>query len=152
MHTLYITSHDYQVLRRLLSVIAYDPSRQRDLAYLRAELDRACITHTPAERPSTVRLGSRFEFFDPKSGKSGTFVLCLPGAHPKRGTALSVTSRFGAAVLGCSVGDEVTWEEFGGSHRVILRHVEPPSSSDTERQHSAPQAFSGYATDSNQCQ
>ena len=129
MPTIYLTSEDNARLRRLLLLKPYESSsRYRDLAFLRDKLARASIVADPAERPSTIRLRSTFEFFDLQSGETGLRTLCLPDELSAREDGLSVTSRFGAAVIGRSVGDEVRWVTPVGLRRLVIRDVvQPPA-------------------------
>lgn len=123
MHTIYITSDDNRRLRRLLLLTPYAPERRRELEFLRTELDRASIVTDAMERPTAIRIGSWFRFIDTQSGETGDHTLCLPDELGWTENGLSVTSAFGAAVIGCCAGDEVYWSTPMGRRTILIRAV-----------------------------
>lgn len=128
MRTLYITSQDNARLRLLLLLTPHNSTQRRELEFLRGELDRAFIVPNGAALPSAVHLGSTFNFTDLDTGENGTCTLCLPSEQSRFERALSVTSHFGAAVIGCSVGDTVQWHTAVGRRRIVIRSVRQPRS------------------------
>lgn len=124
MHTIYITSTDNERLRRLLLLTPFTLGRRRELNILRSELDRACIVADTSDRPTAIRIGSWFEFRDAQTGATGAHTLCMPHETPSLEDGLPVDSRFGVAVIGCSVGDEVRWETAVGLSRILICDVQ----------------------------
>ena len=134
MHATYITSSDYERLRLLLIRTPYTSGRRRDLTFLRGELDRASVVPDPTDRPAAIRLGSRFEFLDLQTRAIAERTLCMPDELPLYDDGVSIDSRFGTAVIGCSVGDEVRWKTAANLHRIVIRDIRPgPHARDHER-------------------
>ena len=125
MHTIYITFKDNEQLRLLITQTPFTSERRRDVDFLRTELDRASIVADASHRPTAIRIGSWFEFLDIQTGAVGAHTLCMPGEMPLLEDGLSVDSRFGAAVIGCSAGDEVRWQTPVGWRRILIREVQP---------------------------
>ncbi|HCU0877381.1 TPA: nucleoside diphosphate kinase regulator [Morganella morganii] len=77
---------------------------------LNEELDRAEIL-PPAEMPATVvTMNSCIRFEDLSSGKESIRTLVYPASLKDSAEQLSVMAPLGAALLGLSVGDEISWE------------------------------------------
>jgi hypothetical protein len=131
MHTIYISAEDNARLRMLLILMPFSREVRREAAFLRHELDRAVLIRTPADHPRVIRLGTQFEFHDLRSGDRGAHRLCLPEDLPRLRNGLSILTRFGAAVMGCSVGDEVTWATPVGTRRILIMGAIPPESAAT---------------------
>lgn len=123
MHTIYITSMDNERLRRLLLLTPFTPDRRREFDFLRKELDRAWIVADVSHRPTAIRIGSWFEFRDAQTRAIGAHTLCMPHEMPSLPDGLPVDSRFGVAVIGCSLGDEVQWETPVGLSRILICDV-----------------------------
>lgn len=132
MHTIYISPEDNARLRLLLMLMPYSAEARHDVRHLRAELDRAVVMPDPGERPQVIRIGSVFEYQDFRSGGRGARRLCLPADVPHEPNGLSILTRFGAAVIGCSLGDEVAWVTSVGMSRILILGVIPPASASTD--------------------
>ncbi len=107
-----ITLHDLHRLERLLSSLegASQPGWWR---LLRAEVDRAALVDDPQEQPPFVRIGSTVVFRD-ESGTTYEGVLTLPGQALERVDAIPVISPVGAALLGLSEGQTITFRRSDG--------------------------------------
>ncbi len=138
MHTIYICPEDNTRLRLLLMLMPYSPDARRQSAFLRSELDRAVVIRSLSEHPNVIRIGTNFEFHDIVSGDRGAHRLCLPNDLPRMNNGLSVLTRFGAAVIGCSPGDEVAWATPVGTRRILITAAIPPQSAVT-RMHVQPE-------------
>ncbi|ACB75900.1 hypothetical protein [Opitutus terrae] len=123
MDTIYITTEDNARLRLLLLLSPYTDTRQRERELLRRGLDRAAILPLSADWPEAIRLGVAFEYEDLDNGVIHTGCLCLPDEEATTAHGIPVLSRFGAAVIGCCVGNEVWWAEMDRSRRILVRRV-----------------------------
>lgn len=123
MNTIYITAQDNARLRRLLLLSPFTDPRQRERELLRRELDRAAIVPDSHGQPEAVRLGVHFEYEDLAVGAVEIGCLCLPGDEETTPNGISVLSRFGAAVIGCCVGNEIWWAEPDRSRRIRIRRI-----------------------------
>ena len=103
-----INELDAERLDMLLEQPAYADSPVAEA--LNEELDRAEIL-PPAEMPATVvTMNSRIRFEDLSSGKESIRTLVYPASLKDSTEQLSVMAPLGAALLGLSVGDEISWE------------------------------------------
>ena len=103
-----INELDAERLDMLLEQPAYADSPVAEA--LNEELDRAEIL-PPAEMPATVvTMNSRIRFEDLSSGKESIRTLVYPASLNDSAEQLSVMAPLGAALLGLSVGDEISWE------------------------------------------
>lgn len=123
MNTIYITAEDNARLRLLLLLSPYTDAGQHERELLRRELDRAALLRGRTEGPEVIRLGVTFEYEDLQTGAIETCCLCLPTDEPATREGISVLSRFGAAVIGCSVGNDVWWAEADRCRRVRIRRI-----------------------------
>jgi hypothetical protein len=123
MHTIYITPEDNARLRLLLLLSPYTDSQRSERELLRQELDRAAILNAATDGVKVIGLGAAFEYEDVPSGAVATARLCLPGDQATTPNGLSVLSRFGTAVIGCGVGNEVWWAESHHCRRILIRKV-----------------------------
>jgi regulator of nucleoside diphosphate kinase len=100
-----------------------------DLALVLAEeLERA---HVLADVRSghSVGMGSEVEFRDDTTGKVQTLTLVYPGDADIAQGRISVLTPVGAALIGLSAGDSITWETRTGEVRRLtvlkIRELEP---------------------------
>lgn len=125
--TITLTTVDHLVLEtRLARMRATDPRNRATCQSLREELARASLLPAEAMPPSIVRLGSTFTVRDLDAEENDTFTLVLPEQADLANGRLSVFTPLGVALLGYSVGDEVTWPMPGGLRRMRLLEVAPP--------------------------
>lgn len=123
MDTIYITAEDNARLRRLLLLSPYNDAGRRERELLRRELDRAAVLPRSVERPDAIRLGAVFEYADLPTGTISVGCLCLPADVAAVPHGISILSRFGAAVIGCCVGNEVWWAETDHCRRIRILRV-----------------------------
>src|SRR6185437_2578066 len=79
------------------------------LEFLRTELDRARIVDDGDRDTRFVRIGSTVRFSD-EQGKVYRLTLALPGARPGDAGAISIVTPVGAALLGLSEGQSISYE------------------------------------------
>jgi len=128
MHSLYITSEDYEKLRRLLILAPFTSDRRRDLSLLRARLERAWIVPSLANYPSIIRLGSWFEYRNTHTSATGAYTLCMPHEASSLRDGLSIDTRLGAMIIGRRAGEEVRWVSSAGTVGLLIREVKQTQS------------------------
>jgi regulator of nucleoside diphosphate kinase len=96
---------------------------------LDAELDRAMVVeHLP---PGVVAVGSRVRFEDERTHGVREAVLVYPSAADASHGRISVLAPIGAALLGLSVGDAISWPlPDGREARIRILAVEDPAAAD----------------------
>ena len=119
-----LTAKDYESLSMLARAAE---TRMPDLALVLAEeLERA---HVLADVRSghSVGMGSEVEFRDDTTGKVQTLTLVYPGDADIAQGRISVLTPVGAALIGLSAGDSITWETRTGEVRrlTVLKIREP---------------------------
>ena len=87
--------------------------------YLREELDRAHVLPPEKLRPDIVNLGSRVEFRDEQTGKVQEIVLVYPFDADIACRRVSVLTPVGAALLGLSVNQTISFHTRTGERREL---------------------------------
>ena len=87
--------------------------------YLREELDRAHVLPAEKLRPDVVSLGSQVEFRDEQSGKSQEIILVYPFDADITRRRVSVLTPVGAALLGLSVNQTISFHTRTGQKREL---------------------------------
>lgn len=121
---IYLSPYDHHRLQSLIAV-AED---QVVLRGLRAELDRAVVMPGHARVPTgVVAMYTHVMFEDQETGAIGEVVLTLPEhADPEKAT-VSVFDALGTALLGCTVGDVITFAgEAGEKTLKLIRVIQSP--------------------------
>lgn len=117
--TIHVTQHDMERLRALIASSnnsARGDDRDRPyLATLAAELDRAIVVGADEVPPDVVTMNSRIRLRDGR--RSWTMTLVFPENADPEDDRLSVLAPLGAAILGCRVGQRVTFRVPGGVER-----------------------------------
>ncbi len=117
--TIHVTQHDMERLRALIDSFknnARGDDRDRPyLVTLAAELDRAIVVGAEEVPPDVVTMNSRIRLKDGR--RSWTMTLVFPENADPEEDRLSVLAPLGAAILGCRVGQQVTFRVPGGAER-----------------------------------
>ena len=87
--------------------------------YLREELDRAAVIPAEKLRPDIVSLGSQVEFRDEHTGKSQEIILVYPLDADIARRRVSVLTPVGAALLGLSVNQTISFRTRTGDRREL---------------------------------
>lgn len=87
--------------------------------YLREELDRAYVIPTEKLRPDIVSLGSRVAFRDEQTGKVQKIILVYPLDADITLRRVSVLTPVGAALLGLSVNQTISFHTRTGERREL---------------------------------
>ena len=85
--------------------------------YLREELDRARVLPAEKLRPDIVSLGSQVEFRDEQTGKIQEIILVYPLDADIARRRVSVLTPVGAALLGLSVNQTISFRTRTGERR-----------------------------------
>jgi len=119
--TLHIAAEEHE---RLIGLAQAHLKRFPEAAErLLAEADRAVVL--PADRlpRGVVTMGSYVEFRDEESGDVRCVQLVYPGEADIAQGRISVMTLIGAALIGLSAGQSITWPKRRGEHRrlTVLR-------------------------------
>lgn len=87
--------------------------------YLREELDRARVLPAEKLRPDIVSLGSQVEFRDEQTGKTQEIILVYPLDADIAHRRVSVLTPIGAALLGLSVNQTISFRTRTGERREL---------------------------------
>jgi regulator of nucleoside diphosphate kinase len=87
--------------------------------YLREELDRAHVLPAEKLRPDIVSLGSQVEFRDEQTGKIQEIILVYPFDADITRRRVSVLTPVGAALLGLSVNQTISFRTRAGERREL---------------------------------
>ncbi|ACL57750.1 nucleoside diphosphate kinase regulator [Methylobacterium nodulans] len=100
---------------RLSALAAAAQDRMPDVASCLAdELDRAQIVAGRGRLPPFVRMGCQVEFRDDTTGRVQIVTLVYPGEANIEQGKISVLTPIGAALIGLSTGQSITWETRSG--------------------------------------
>ncbi|RCX10236.1 nucleoside diphosphate kinase regulator [Extensimonas vulgaris] len=107
-------------LERIEAVLAALPASVfPGKAELQAELDRADVAEPQAIPPTVVTMNSTVRFAIAETGKEFCLTLVYPRDMDGSADRISILAPVGAALLGLSVGDELTWPGPGGKTMTV---------------------------------
>ena len=107
-------------LERIEAVLAALPASVfPGKAELQAELDRADVVEPQAIPPTVVAMNSTVRFAIAETGKEFCLTLVYPRDMDGSADRISILAPVGAALLGLSVGDELTWPGPGGKTMTV---------------------------------
>lgn len=121
---LYLTDYDYERLELLLDNMNRVPqNRREDLSQLEDDL-ATCNIVSPSEMPANiVTLHSTVRYLDLDSNKERVVTLVFPSNADLSTGRISIAVPLGAAILGHSEGDLVTWKTFDGTKTIRIEEV-----------------------------
>jgi regulator of nucleoside diphosphate kinase len=111
-----IAKPDYERLSNLVDSALATPLVGE---YLAEELERAHIVEADEVQPTVVTMHSRIVFRNESTGDVRTVSLVYPGEEDIDEGCISVLTPVGAALLGLSEGQSITWETLTGESRVL---------------------------------
>ncbi|UUP16408.1 nucleoside diphosphate kinase regulator [Nitratireductor thuwali] len=116
------TDHD-----RLLGLADALEDRDPTLAEtMVAELERARVVEDSALPKTVVRMGTTLTY-TADGGEETTVTLVYPGEADIEAGRISVTTPFGTALIGLSVGQSIDWEARNGKvHRLTVTEIRQP--------------------------
>jgi regulator of nucleoside diphosphate kinase len=88
-------------------------------AELQAELDRADVVEPQDIPPTVVTMNSTVRFAIAETGREFCLTLVYPRDMDGSADRISILAPVGAALLGLSVGDELTWPGPGGKTMTV---------------------------------
>jgi regulator of nucleoside diphosphate kinase len=104
---IYITGQDLGRLDVLLANLSN--KNTRSFKFLRDELDRAQLVDNEQAVKPFVQIGSRVLFSD-EQGNTYRFTLAFPGHKPGDVGKISILTPVGAALLGLSEGQSISYD------------------------------------------
>lgn len=115
--TIRVADADYERLANLAR-----SSETEGAALLSRELERARVVSDAqtVDEPAFVRLGSLVEYADLVSGRVRRVEVTIPETADIDQDRLSVLSPIGAALIGLSAGDTLSWTSDDGRPRVVV--------------------------------
>lgn len=114
-----LTTRDFAQLDRLLRTYARThPCRAAEI--LKTELARAKIVETADIAPNVVRMHSQVRLRDEHSDRDRVVTLVYPAERGSTRDALSILTSLGAALIGLSQGQEITFTGPDGRTRHVL--------------------------------
>lgn len=87
--------------------------------YLANELERAQVVDSPADAAAVVRLGSKVRFTESANGDGRELTLVMPNEADIDAGRISILTPVGAALLGLSAGQGITFTLPNGSERAL---------------------------------
>lgn len=118
-----LTRRDFAQLDRLLTTYARTrPSRAADI--LRGELTRAKVVESTDIAPAVVTMHSQVRIRDEHTDRERVVTLVYPSERGSTRDALSILTSLGAALIGLSEGQSITFTgPDGRSRRVMIMNV-----------------------------
>ncbi len=95
---------------RLLALATLAVSRLPEINFLLRELERAQVTDQARINSSTVTMGSQVDFTYGRSARVETVTLAFPGDQDLFTGRISVLTPVGAALIGLSEGQTITFQ------------------------------------------
>jgi regulator of nucleoside diphosphate kinase len=118
-----LTRRDFSRLDQLTALHGGAESR-RVVDFLVGELSRAHIVESDRIAPNIVTMRSEVLFRDEETGRERAVTLVYPREHAGQDSALSVLTPLGAALIGLSEGQTISFETIDGrSRRVAIVKV-----------------------------
>jgi len=121
--SIYLTRRDFAQLDRLLTTYARSrPCRAAEI--LRSELARAKIVEVADIAPNVVRMHSQVRIRDDHNNRNRVITLVYPAERGSTRDALSILTSLGAALIGLSEGQSITFTgPIGRTRRVTVVKV-----------------------------
>jgi regulator of nucleoside diphosphate kinase len=128
MPPIVVSEADYERLTNLAAAIE---ERAPEVAgVLQAEMDRARVVPADSFPADVVQMGSTVEFRS-DSGEERRVTLVYPGEADLAQGRISILTPIGAALIGLSPGQSITWAARDGRrrHLTVLRVARPDGAS-----------------------
>ena len=113
-----LTRRDFRRLDQLTATHATAEAR-RVVDFLVGELSRARVVESDRISPDVVTMHSEAVFRDEETGRERAVTLVYPSEHAGNDGALSVLTPLGAALIGMSEGQTISFETGDGRARRV---------------------------------
>ena len=122
--TIRVTDFDSRRLQSLIEGSKLVDRRDAgSVDWLERHLDEAEVTPAGHIGPDVVTMSSQVLVADIDNGETFDFQIVFPRAADAASGKISVLAPLGMAVLGRSVGEEITWKVPGGLRRLRVDRV-----------------------------
>ena len=134
MQHIYITEADATRLREMIAqgLPSLNAKDQPYLQSLEQELARATVVPAGEIPRNVITMHSKVRLRDLDSREEMTYTLVFPDEADPAEDKISVLAPVGTALIGCKVGDTVTWKVPAGVRRLSVKAIvfQPESSDD----------------------
>jgi regulator of nucleoside diphosphate kinase len=128
LQSILITQVDKARLQAVIDRARQEESESRPgLDDLQHELDRAEVIDPELIPEGLVAMNSTVRLRDLDSDETETYTLVFPQDSDIRQNRISVLAPVGTAIIGCQVGDVVTWSVPRGKVQLRIEEVIPQS-------------------------
>lgn len=126
-----LTRRDFARLDQLTATPASGEA-SRAVEFLVRELSRARVVETDRIGPNVVTMHSEVLFRDEEAGRERAVTLVYPREHAGLDGALSVLTPLGAALIGLSEGQSVSFDTIDGAPRrvTVVKVLKQPEASE----------------------
>lgn len=118
---LIIEKREYVYLKRILNISGYtgDFETQKSLKRLLDELKTAQIVENDELPKDVIRLNSKVSI-EAENGWKKTLQIVIPADRDLKNDKISVLTPMGAALIGYSQNDAITWEFSKGEQKLTI--------------------------------
>lgn len=122
--TIYITENDMVRLEELLAVASENTTRDhKHLEDLAKELMKAEVVESTDIPANVITMNSKVLIKDMESKDSKTYVLVFPREANIEQDKVSILAPIGTAMIGCRVGQVITWSAPAGARRLKVEKI-----------------------------
>lgn len=124
MQHIYISENDFRRLHDMMT--QGEKNGNKDQPYLQSleqELARATIVPSDKIPRDVITMHSRVRLQDLDTQENMTYVLTFPDEADAAANKISVLAPIGTALIGCKVGDTITWKVPAGIRRLKVRGI-----------------------------
>ena len=130
--TIYVSEYDFERLYGLVESVGPNVHDKEHLSQLKEELEQGEVLE-PADIPDdVVTMNSRFRLQNLDDGGQIDYTLVFPHQADFSKNKISILAPIGVALIGCKVGDTVSWKTQAGQKRFKILEIlyQPEASGD----------------------
>jgi len=122
---LVIEKKEYVVLKRFMNLSGYykDDTLRKSVQKLAGELETATVCDASDMYDDVIRFNATVTIVS-ENGWQKKFKLVMPTDSDIKNDKISILTPMGAAVIGYSEGDSITWEFPSGEQKLTIEKVE----------------------------
>lgn len=122
---LVIEKKEYVVLKRFMNLSGYykDDTLRKSVQKLAGELETATVCDASDMYDDVIRFNTTVTIVS-ENGWQKKFKLVMPTDSDIKNDKISILTPMGAAVIGYSEGDSITWEFPSGEQKLTIKKVE----------------------------